>query len=174
MSPLAWILGLALPAIGAEGAAGLPPPGLMDMTRIERPATPNTYLAGPADMRLIPNPAAPGPAVPDLVLEPEATTAEAVFASARAVFERQPRTYLAAVFPEHRQVHYVVRSALMNYPDLVTVQVDPVTGPVTGPAGQDRAMLTIWSRSVYGRRDFGVNKQRTDAWLAALRQTNQR
>jgi hypothetical protein len=32
----------------------------------------------------------------------------------------------------------------------------------------------IWSRSVYGRSDFGVNRQRTKAWLAALQLSNQR
>ena len=151
MSPFAWLLGLALPAIGAEGAAGLPPPARMDMNRIERPASPNMFLAGPAGMT---------PA-PDLVVEPAAGTAEALFERVRRVFESQPRTHVAAVFPQQRQVHYVVRSALVNYPDLVTVQADP--------AGPDTASLTIWSRSVYGRRDFGVNKERVAAWLAALR-----
>jgi hypothetical protein len=29
----------------------------------------------------------------------------------------------------------------------------------------------IWSRSVYGRGDFGVNRERTTAWLAALQQS---
>ena len=152
MNPLAWMLGLILPACGAEGAAGLPMPVPMDMTRIERPATPNTFLAGPADMR---------PA-PDAVVEPWPLPARGLFAAARTVIERQPLVFVAAVFPDQLQAHYVVRSALLNYPDLVTVRVLPVNGT--------RATLTVWSRSVYGRRDFGVNKQRTEAWLAALRQ----
>ncbi len=88
------------------------------------------------------------------------------FDFARAVVERQPRTYVAAVFPDRLQVHYVVRSALMNFPDLVTIQVTP--------AGEQQSALTIWSRSVYGRKDFGVNRQRTEAWLAALQQAKER
>ena len=60
----------------------------------------------------------------------------------------------------------LVRSALLNYPDLVTVQAQPVDAA--------HSTLVIWSRSVYGRRDFDVNKQRTEAWLAAARQPNQR
>jgi len=36
------------------------------------------------------------------------------------------------------------------------VQVTPESG------------LILWSRSIYGRSDFGVNKARLEAWLAAL------
>ena len=156
MTALAWLLGLILPACGAEGAAGLPSPVPMDMTRIERPTTPNTFLAGPAGMR---------PA-PDTVTEPWALPAAALYEKARALFAGQKRTYVAAAFPDRLQVHYVVRSALLNFPDLVTVQVNA--------NGTDRSTLVIWSRSVYGRSDFGVNRDRTNAWLAALRQSQER
>ena len=59
-----------------------------------------------------------------------------------------------------------LRSALLNFPDLVTVQVEQVAA--------DRSTLVIWSRSVYGRSDFGVNRKRTEAWLAALQQSTER
>ena len=156
MTPLAWVLGFILPACGAEGAAGLPVPTPMDMTRIERPATPNTFLAGPAGMR----------PPPDEVTAERALPAPRLYDDARAAFGGQPSTYVAAEFPDRLQVHYVVRSALLNYPDLVTVQVNAL--------GDDRSTLTIWSRSVYGRSDFGVNRARTEAWLAALQQTKER
>jgi hypothetical protein len=153
---LAWLLGLILPACGADGAAGLPRPALMDMTRIERPATPNTFLAGPAGMR----------PQPDLVLEPQKLPAQGLYEKARVVFDGQPRAYVAAEFPNQLQVHYVARSALLNFPDLVTVQVEEAA------AGQ--STLVIWSRSVYGRSDFGVNRERALAWLAAMQQTKER
>jgi hypothetical protein len=156
MTPLAWLLGFMLPACGADGAAGLPVPVSMDMTRIERPSTPNTFLAGPAGMR---------PA-PDVVTATRDQPAPMLYASARTVFDRQPRTFVAAAFADRLQVHYVVRSALMNFPDLVTVQIDP--------AGPDHSTLVIWSRSVYGHGDLGVNRARTEAWIAALQQSNQR
>jgi hypothetical protein len=156
MTPFAWLLGLMLPACGAEGAAGLPVPAPMDMTRIERPSTPNTFLAGPAGMK----------PEPDLVTGEQVQPAAALYETARTVFGRQPRTFVAAAFPDRLQVHYVVRSALMNYPDLVTVQVNEVNA--------DHSTLVIWSRSVYGRGDLGVNRARTNAWLAALQQSNQR
>jgi uncharacterized protein (DUF1499 family) len=156
LTALAWLLGLILPACGADGAAGLPPPVLLDMTRIERPATPNSFLAGPPGMR---------PA-PDLVLEPLQLPAQKLWQEARSVFGSQPRVYVAAEFPEQLQEHYVVRSALLNFPDLVTVQVEPVAA--------ETSTLVIWSRSVYGRSDFGVNRQRTAAWLATLQQSTER
>lgn len=156
MTPLAWLLGLVLPACGVDGASGLPRPMLMDMTRIERPATPNTFLAGPAGMR----------PEPDVVTEEQQRGAPELYETAKAVFSGEPRTYVAAEYPGQFQIHYVVRSALLNFPDLVTVQVNS--------AGVDRGTLVIWSRSVYGRSDFGVNRDRTRAWLAALQQSNHR
>lgn len=156
MTLLAWLLGVALPACGANGSAGLPTPALMDLTRIERPTTPNTVLAGPADLQ----------PTPDLVTTAQQLPAASLYGKARAVFDHQPRTYVAAAFPAQLQVHYVVRSAVLNFPDLVTVQVDAVDA--------DHSILVIWSRSVYGRNDLGVNRARTTAWLAALQQANER
>jgi uncharacterized protein (DUF1499 family) len=156
LTALAWLLGLILPACGADGAAGLPVPQVMDMAQIERPATPNTFLAGPAGMQ----------PTPDLVVGEWHLPAPVLYEKARDLFAGQPRTYIAAAFPDRLQVHYVVRSALLNFPDLVTVQVNSVT------AGQ--STLVIWSRSVYGRSDFGVNRERTMTWLAALQQTKER
>ena len=156
MTALAWLLGLILPTCGADGAAGLPVPVPIDMARIERPSTPNTFLAGPAGMR----------PKPDLVTEEQAEPAAALYEKARVLFAGQNRTYVAAEFPDRLQAHYVVRSALLNFPDLVTVQVEATAA--------DRSALVIWSRSVYGRSDFGVNRDRTKAWLAALQQSRER
>jgi len=156
LTPFAWFLGLFLPACGAQGAAGLPPPVLTDMTKIERTSTANTYLAGPAGMR----------PEPDMTIEAQALPAPELYEKARVTFGGMPRTFVAAEFPRQRQLHYVVRSEILNFPDLVTVQVNP--------AGADHATIVIWSRSVYGRSDFGVNRERTKAWLAALQQSIER
>jgi uncharacterized protein (DUF1499 family) len=150
MNPLAWLVSFIMPACGFAGAAGLPPPALMDMAHIERPATPNTALAAPAGFR---------PA-PDIVTPDYAVPPDRLFATVRAVAAAEPRTYLAADFAAHRQVHYVVRSAAFNFPDLVTVEVDP--------AGAEGAALVIWSRSVYGESDLGVNRKRVAAWVAGI------
>jgi uncharacterized protein (DUF1499 family) len=150
MNPLAWLVSFIMPACGFAGAAGLPTPTLMDMTHIVRPATPNTALAAPANF---------SPA-PDIVTPAYKVPPDRLFAAVEAVAVAQPRTYPAATFATERQIHYVARSAVFNFPDLITLQVSP--------APPDGATLVIWSRSVYGESDLGVNRKRVVAWLSAL------
>ena len=150
MNPLAWLIGLVLPACGFPAAAGLPQPPMMDVAHIVRPSSPNTALAAPKGFT---------PA-PDIVTPPYRIPAEELFARIQAVAASQPRTFQAALYPAQFQVHYVVRSAVLNFPDLVMVQV---TKEDPGGSG-----LIIYSRSVYGHSDLGVNRKRVDTWLAAL------
>jgi uncharacterized protein (DUF1499 family) len=142
----ALLLALLLPACRGTGADGLPPAEPMDMARLVRPATPNTALAAPAGF---------SPA-PDIATRRYPVPPARLFAAIRAVALAQPRTYLHAAFDDRHQAHFVARSALLNYPDLIAVQVTP------------ESELILWSRSVYGRSDFGVNKARLESWLAAL------
>jgi uncharacterized protein (DUF1499 family) len=156
MNPLAWLVSFIMPACGFAGAAGLPLPTLMDMTHIARPATPNTALAAPAGFD----------PTPDIVTPLYKMPPEQLFAAVRTMAEAQPRTYEAAVFPDALQVHYVARSLVFNFPDQIAVQVKP--------APPDGAALVIWSRSVYGESDLGVNRKRVAAWLAALNLPSER
>jgi|SRR5579872_3030265 len=153
MTPFAWLIGLLLPACAASGAKGLPPPMLMDMSHLQRPASPNTALAAPAGTQL----------APDIVTPPFAVPAATLYQAVRATAAAQPRTFLATEFPANRQVHFVARSAVFNFPDLITAQVDRL--------GPDSSTLVLYSRSVYGYGDFGVNRQRLITWLAALQTT---
>lgn len=150
MSPIAWLVGLALPACGFSAANGLPTPEPMDVAAIVRPASPNTALAAPAGFS----------PPPDIVTTPVAVPADRLFALIQDVAAGQVRTYRAALYPDLLQAHYVARSAMFNFPDLIMVQVKP--------AGADRSDLILYSRSVYGRSDFGVNRRRVEAWLTAL------
>jgi uncharacterized protein (DUF1499 family) len=150
MNPLAWLIGLVLPACGFPAAEGLPPPQPMDITHLARPASPNTALAAPAGF---------SPA-PDVVTPRYKLPADRLFALLRDIAASQPNTYQAALYPEQLQVHYVARSTVLNFPDLIMAQVR-----TDGPDGSD---LILYSRSVYGRSDFGVNRKRVEAWLAAL------
>ena len=151
MTPLAWLIGFVLPACAASGAQGLPQPQPIDMQRIERPASPNTALAAPAGF-------APPP---DVVTPTYPMPAARLYDAVRAMAAAQPHTFLAADYAAERQTHWVVRSAVFNFPDLVTAQVSD--------AGADSSTLVLYSRSVYGRSDLGVNRQHIDSWLAALR-----
>jgi uncharacterized protein (DUF1499 family) len=146
MRALALLLGLLLPGCRGTGAEGLPPPAPLDMTRLVRPASPNTALAAPAGF--VP--------APDVVTRRYDATPERLFAAVQSVALSRPRTFAHAVFPDRRQAHFVVRSRLVNFPDLVAVQVTP------------ESELILWSRSVYGRSDFGVNRRRLEEWLVAL------
>ena len=59
------------------------------------------------------------------------------------------------------QTTYLVeRTPLMRYPDLITAQfID---------AGEGRSTLALFSTSVYGIRDQGVNERRVRDWLQRL------
>jgi hypothetical protein len=142
MGLLPMLLGLIFPACASEGAAGLPVPALMELARIERPATPNTALAAPAGF---------GP-TPDRVTVIKADP-DRLYAAVKRVALGQERTFLHVAFDSQRQLHVVVRSAAANFPDLVMLAVTSEGG------------LVLWSRSVYGRKDFGVNAARVDAWI---------
>jgi uncharacterized protein (DUF1499 family) len=150
MNPIAWLIGLVLPACGFPAADGLPTPPLTDMAQIVRPASPNTALAAPQGF----NPP------PDITTPAYSLPADRLFAVVQSVAASQTRTYQAAVYPGRLQAHYVARSAVFNFPDLITVQVTPDT-PGT-------SFLIMYSRSVYGRSDFGVNHTRVETWLGAI------
>ena len=56
--------------------------------------------------------------------------------------------------------NFLVRSAMFGFPDYVSVQFLDVKGR--------KSTLAIYSRSVYGRSDLGVNRARTLSWLALV------
>jgi uncharacterized protein (DUF1499 family) len=153
MTPFAWLIGFVLPACAATGAQGLPTPALMDLSHIERPASPNTGLAAPEGTQ----------PKPDIATPVYAISAAGLYAAVLQVAAGQPRTFVAAAFPAERQVHFVARSAMLNFPDLVAAQVNE--------AGPGRSTLVLYSRSVYGYGDLGVNRQRLATWLTALQAT---
>ena len=61
------------------------------------------------------------------------------------------------------QFDYVQRSPRFRFPDIITVRFIPVS--------PSRSTLAIYSRSVYGRRDFGVNEKRVQEWMALILST---
>jgi uncharacterized protein (DUF1499 family) len=160
MFPFSWLIGLLLPACAATGAAGLPVPPPMDFSRIVRPATPNTALAASALPGTHAGIDAATAVPPDLVTPLFPISAARLFAAVHDMAASQPRTFLTASYPDRGQEHWVARSAVFNFPDLITTQVVP--------RGADASALVLYSRSVYGRSDLGVNRKRLRVWLAAL------
>lgn len=58
------------------------------------------------------------------------------------------------------QFDYVQRSARFRFPDVVTVRFISLSS--------SRSTLAIYSRSIYGKTDFGVNGKRIKMWLRKL------
>ncbi|MDQ2801926.1 MAG: DUF1499 domain-containing protein [Pseudomonadota bacterium] len=145
------ILGLILPACGTRGPAGLPAAVPLDLANLRRPASPNTALAAPPNV---------GP-VPDIASQHFDVPPPVLYAALRRVAETELRVFLQERFDARLQAAYVARSAFWNFPDLVQVAAVPDS------AG---SRPVIYSRSVYGRYDFGVNRRRAEAWLARLPQ----
>lgn len=143
------MLGLILPACGARGPAGLPAAVPLDLAALRRPASPNSALASPPDLGPVPDVASPRCDVPP----------PALYAALRRVAETELRVFLLERFDAQLQAAYVARSAFWNFPDVIQVAALP-DGAGSRPV--------IYSRSIYGRYDFGVNRKRVKAWLARL------
>ncbi len=111
---------------------------------------PNEFLAAPRGTTA-------APAEVETRLYPESP--RALLARFDAIARAQPRTRVVAGDPDSLMITYVQRSRVFGFPDYLTVRVVEVEGG---------AGLIIWSRARYGRSDFGVNRARVEAWLAAL------
>lgn len=146
MSPAAWLIAFIFPACGQPGSAGVPPPPV-DLMRMERPGTPNTALAAPVGFT---------PA-PDIVTRAYPVPPGDLLSAVARVAQRQPRLYVLA--KTDARIDWVARSAVFNFPDEISAQTS---------AGADGATLVLYSRSIYGHSDLGVNRKRIKAWLAAL------
>ncbi|MBL9098539.1 MAG: DUF1499 domain-containing protein [Alphaproteobacteria bacterium] len=124
----------------------------IDFETLKRARTPNTFLMAPEGLckNAKIDMAAPVYAVPAAKLRQE-------FLS---VAIAQPRT--SHVFADEPGLYddFVVRSALFRFPDLVAVKFIDLKGKTS--------TLALYSRSVYGRSDLGVNRKRSLAWLAQL------
>ena len=64
--------------------------------------------------------------------------------------------------PERRRLVLVQHSALLRFPDVITVEFVALE--------PDRSSLALYSRARYGHLDFGVNRRRVETWLARLQQ----
>ena len=72
----------------------------------------------------------------------------------------EPLTDWIASDEEIQQYDFLQRTPLMRYPDTITVRFLSLD--------EERSTLAVYSRSHYGRKDFGVNRERIDGWLEAL------
>jgi uncharacterized protein (DUF1499 family) len=62
----------------------------------------------------------------------------------------------------HWRSVYIAHTAVLGFPDIVTVEFVAL--------GSERSTIAIYSRSRYGRSDFGMNRRRIERWLSKLPQ----
>lgn len=121
-----------------------------DLSDLQRPSSPNTYLAGPIGFEPI----------PDLATQQYDVPPEQLLAAVQGVIMAQPRTTALAFDSGRLRADYVVRSRVFGFRDVVLTQV------LRLPDGQ--SALVLYSYSLTGHYDFGVNRSRVTALLAAL------
>jgi uncharacterized protein (DUF1499 family) len=76
-----------------------------------------------------------------------------------AIIRASARTRVLAGSVEEGMITYVTRTAVIGFPDYTTVQA----------AGDQ---LLIYGRLRFGRSDLGVNRNRVDGWLNALKRVS--
>ncbi len=122
----------------------------VDPATVRLSGKPNEYLAAPRGTTA-------DPADAETRLYPESP--RALLARFDAIARAQPRTRVVAGDLDSLMITYVQRSRVFGFPDYLTVKA------VLMDCG---AGLMIFSLARYGRSDFGVNRARVEAWLAAL------
>jgi len=84
----------------------------------------------------------------------------------RAAIAAEPRiTEVSAGTADPHRLTYVQRSAMLRFPDIITVEFVQL--------GPNRSSIAIYSRSRYGDYDFGKNRKRVGKWLALLEKVAQ-
>lgn len=122
-----------------------------DFDTLVRPASPNHWLVGPADLSRL---------SPDQIAPVYALSAAGLTKAWREVVERHPRTRLVALADDPPQVEAEQRSALFGFVDHISFRALPLAA--------DRSTFIAYSRSRVGYWDLGVNRRRLTAWVAAL------
>jgi hypothetical protein len=139
-------LGSFLPARACAAVARLPAPAPLGFSHLFCPGTPNIALGfAPA---------------PDLVTPTRAISVQRLCASLQAAAAAQCLTPTAARLDERVRAHWIVCNGVSGFPDLLGAQIMP--------DGPDHATLVLYSRSVYGHSDLGLNLARLRTWLGAL------
>jgi len=125
---------------------------VVDFATLQRGPAPNQYLLCPKGMCV----AETDGAAPVFEM-----TRDRLQVAWDEMLAEQPRVQALRRDVANMQVDYVQRTRLLHFPDLVTVRFIAVD--------DTHATLAIYSRSVYGKGDLGVNRARVEGWLAMLK-----
>jgi len=134
------------------GAAFMDPLSRIDFATLVRPRSPNTFLLAPDGLCKV----ATVDRVAPVYGLPAARLRQAFLRVALAT----PRVSHVLSDDAALYDNLVVRSALFRFPDLIAARfVD---------AESETSSLAIYSRSVYGHSDLGVNRKRVLGWIEEL------
>ncbi|WP_299375684.1 DUF1499 domain-containing protein [uncultured Kiloniella sp.] len=123
----------------------------IDFVTLSLAPTPNQFLVCPKGYCNAPS---------DLESPVYNLSVDALKAEWMTLMNKQPRIEKGSVDSENLQYDFIQRTEWMRYPDSITVRFIPL-GPTI-------STLAIYSRSHYGKDDFGVNEQRIKNWLSEL------
>jgi uncharacterized protein (DUF1499 family) len=125
---------------------------VIDFATVQRDSVPNQYLLCPKGMC---STETDGEApVFDVPLEQLQVAWDEMLAE-------QPRLQVLRRDVTNVQIDYVQRTRLLRFPDLITVRFVPID--------DGHSTVAIYSRSVWGKGDMGVNRIRVEEWLARVR-----
>jgi uncharacterized protein (DUF1499 family) len=135
-----------------ERVVGPPDLGPVDFAAITRSPSGNDALICP--------PGLCGVAAPDGVSPVFAAPVARLRDAVRVIEVNDPDIFALARDDQRVQDRYLARTRLMRYPDTINVRFIAL--------GDNRSTLALYSRSQVGRKDFGVNKARLEAWIRLL------
>ena len=127
----------------------------LDFKTLRLSRKPNQFLVLPPGFAGATTPHAESPVFP--------VSPRVLMQAVKTLALEEPRTKLVHGDAGNGQAEFVARSKLFRFPDRITVEVAGV------PGEGERSALAVYSRAVYGRRDFGVNQARVGRWLGILR-----
>lgn len=152
-------MALAALAVALMGCAGEDLAAVQSApATVSPPGSPNWALGAPREVNTI---ATPTHEVPVFATGPEELLG---YLDTVAEAEERVDPLVPAWSPLGVARAYVQRSATFGFPDVISVEAVDLG---IGDAGQ-RASLVIYSQSVYGYSDLGVNGARLDRWLEQL------
>ncbi|MBT4688199.1 MAG: DUF1499 domain-containing protein [Rhodospirillaceae bacterium] len=127
--------------------------GVVDFPSLTLTAKPNQFLVCPAGFC---------GATPHMISPVFAYPVDILRQRWMAMLAAQPRIEAGAADEGGMQFDFIQRTKLMHYPDSITVRFIPLA--------DGQSTLAIYSRSHYGRSDFGVNQARILSWFGFLEQ----
>lgn len=151
-----WIASILVAAVLAGCAGANLPTAPVDPKTVSAPSSPNWALGAPKEAKTTTRPTHEVPVF--------ATGPEELLGYLDTVATQDGRVEVVASDNAALTRTYVQRSRVFGFPDIVSVQAIDLG---FGDAGQ-RASVLLYSRSIYGYSDLGVNAARLDRWITGL------